>query len=228
MRKTGKTTIEATPQAQDQWVAHVNEIISRTLMTSANSWYMSANIPGKPRAFLPYLGPEGVGGYRKKCDEVAAKGYEGFAIGIVGYGIGIEGVVRDVALTPLNPKQHRAANDRKHLLLAGPARTLRDVYLNFNWADTFVKKGGHIIGYAVLAFTYWRALEFKGNQRWVAWLLAMIYALTDEFHQSFVAGRHSTIWDVMLFDNLGALSSLWLVNRYRKQKRPEPGRPIVK
>ena len=53
-----------------------------TLMTSANSWYMSANIPGKPRAFLPYLGPEGVGGYRKKCDEVAAKGYEGFDAGI--------------------------------------------------------------------------------------------------------------------------------------------------
>ena len=48
-------------------------------MTGANSWYMSANIPGKPRAFLPYLGPEGVGGYRRKCDEVAAKGYEGFA-----------------------------------------------------------------------------------------------------------------------------------------------------
>ena len=78
MRKIGKTTIEATPQAQDQWVAHVNEIVNQTLMTGANSWYMSANIPGKPRAFLPYLGPEGVGGYRKKCDEIAARGYEGF------------------------------------------------------------------------------------------------------------------------------------------------------
>jgi cation diffusion facilitator CzcD-associated flavoprotein CzcO len=80
LHKTGKTTIEATPQAQEQWVAHVNDIVNMTLMTSANSWYMSANIPGKPRAFLPYLGPEGVGGYRKKCDEVAAKGYEGFAV----------------------------------------------------------------------------------------------------------------------------------------------------
>jgi hypothetical protein len=50
------------------------------LMTSANSWYMGANIPGKPRTFLPYLGPEGVGGYRKKCDEVAARGYEGFEL----------------------------------------------------------------------------------------------------------------------------------------------------
>jgi len=98
---------------------------------------------------------------------------------------------------------------------------------NFNWADTFVKKGGHIIGYALLAFTYWRALDFKGDKRWIAWLLAMVYALTDEFHQSFVTGRHSTIWDVMLFDNLGALSSLWFVNRYGKQKRPEPKPPIV-
>ena len=80
MGRTGKTVIEPTPEAQDQWVAHVNEIVNMTLMTSANSWYMSANIPGKPRAFLPYLGPEGVGGYRKKCDEVAAKGYEGFAL----------------------------------------------------------------------------------------------------------------------------------------------------
>jgi cation diffusion facilitator CzcD-associated flavoprotein CzcO len=73
-------TIEATPEAQDAWVGHVNEIVNMTLMPSANSWYMSANIPGKPKAFLPYLGPEGVGGYRKKCDEVAANGYEGFEL----------------------------------------------------------------------------------------------------------------------------------------------------
>jgi len=58
----------------------LSETGSSTLMPGANSWYMSANIPGKPRAFLPYLGPEGVGGYRRKCDEVAAKGYEGFAL----------------------------------------------------------------------------------------------------------------------------------------------------
>ena len=78
MRKSGKTSIEASREAQDAWVAHVNEVVNATLMVGANSWYMSANIPGKPRAFLPYLAPEGVGGYRKKCDEVAARGYEGF------------------------------------------------------------------------------------------------------------------------------------------------------
>jgi cation diffusion facilitator CzcD-associated flavoprotein CzcO len=80
MRKAGKTVIEATPEAQDQWVNHVNEIVGATLMTRANSWYMGANIPGKPRTFLPYLGPEGVGGYRRKCAEVAARNYEGFAL----------------------------------------------------------------------------------------------------------------------------------------------------
>jgi cation diffusion facilitator CzcD-associated flavoprotein CzcO len=80
MRKSGKTVIEATREAQDQWVEHVNQVVGATLMTKANSWYMSANIPGKPRAFLPYLDPAGIGGYRKRCDEIAAKGYEGFAL----------------------------------------------------------------------------------------------------------------------------------------------------
>jgi cyclohexanone monooxygenase len=80
MSKAGKTRIEATPEAQEQWVGHVNEIVNMTLMPRANSWYMSANIAGKPRAFLPYLGPEGIGGYRRKCDEIAAKGYEGFVL----------------------------------------------------------------------------------------------------------------------------------------------------
>ncbi|MCG8693013.1 MAG: NAD(P)/FAD-dependent oxidoreductase [Minwuiales bacterium] len=80
MQKSGKTVIEATPDAQDEWVAHVNEVVGMTLLPGANSWYMSANIEGKPRAFLPYLGLEGMGGYRRKCDEVAANGYEGFTL----------------------------------------------------------------------------------------------------------------------------------------------------
>ena len=80
LRRNKLTTIEATQQAQQQWVAHVAEIVNMTLMPGANSWYMGANIPGKPKKFLPYLGLEGVGGYRRKCDEVAAKGYEGFAL----------------------------------------------------------------------------------------------------------------------------------------------------
>jgi cyclohexanone monooxygenase len=78
MRRNKLTTIEASPQAQDAWGAHVAEIVNSTLMPGTNSWYMGANIEGKPRQFLPYLGPEGVGGYRRKCAEVAEKGYEGF------------------------------------------------------------------------------------------------------------------------------------------------------
>jgi hypothetical protein len=96
----------------------------------------------------------------------------------------------------------------------------------FGWADRFIKKSGHVIGYAILAFLYWRALQFSEDRRWAAWLLALLYAMTDEFHQSFVSGRHPTFWDVILFDNFGAFVSLWVVARYRKQKRPDPFHPI--
>jgi cyclohexanone monooxygenase len=70
--------VEATVAAEDAWVDHVNEVAFGTLYPSANSWYMGANIPGKPRVFMPYIG--GVGAYRRTCDEVAAKGYEGFLV----------------------------------------------------------------------------------------------------------------------------------------------------
>jgi len=75
---------------------------------------------------------------------------------------------------------------------------------------------------------YWRAFDFKKEKRWIAWLMAVLYAVTDEFHQSFVPGRHPAILDVIIFDNLGALLSLWLVDVYRKQKRPDVMPPIVK
>jgi cyclohexanone monooxygenase len=71
-------TIEPKQEAEDAWVEHVNEVAYQTLYPRANSWYMGANIPGKPRLFLPYIG--GVGVYREKCDAVAANGYEGFAL----------------------------------------------------------------------------------------------------------------------------------------------------
>ena len=79
MQQRGKNLIEAETDAQDRWVAHVNEVADRTLFPLANSWYLGANIPGKPRVFMPYVG--GVVPYRQKCDEVAANGYEGFRIG---------------------------------------------------------------------------------------------------------------------------------------------------
>ena len=57
-------------EAEEQWTAHVAEVANTTLMPGTNSWYLGANIAGKPRTFLPYLDPAGVGGYRQKCDEV--------------------------------------------------------------------------------------------------------------------------------------------------------------
>jgi len=78
LRNNDRKAIEATMEAQDKWVQHVNEVGHLTLYPQANSWYMGANIPGKPRIFMPYIG--GVGVYRQKCDEVAAKGYEGFRL----------------------------------------------------------------------------------------------------------------------------------------------------
>ncbi len=71
-------SIEAIADAEDAWVAHANAVAEMTLYPSANSWYIGANIPGKARVFMPYVG--GVGVYRRKCDEVAAAGYEGFAL----------------------------------------------------------------------------------------------------------------------------------------------------
>lgn len=78
LRQHQFSTIEATEPAEKEWTEHVNEVASYTLYPKAASWYMGANIPGKPRIFMPYVG--GVGNYRKKCDEVAASGYSGFAL----------------------------------------------------------------------------------------------------------------------------------------------------
>jgi cyclohexanone monooxygenase len=77
MERHGLATVEPERAAQDDWVEHNNETAHKTLYPKAASWYMGANIPGKPRVFLPYIG--GVGTYREKCDEIAASGYAGFA-----------------------------------------------------------------------------------------------------------------------------------------------------
>jgi cyclohexanone monooxygenase len=78
LRDQGAKAIEATTESEDYWVDHVNEVGDTTLFPTANSWYMGSNVPGKPRVFMPYIG--GVGVYREICDDVAAKGYEGFTI----------------------------------------------------------------------------------------------------------------------------------------------------
>ena len=76
LRAHGCARIEADEGAQRDWVQHVNEVADSTLYPLANSWYVGANIPGKPRIFMPYVG--GMEAYKKKCDDVVANGYEGF------------------------------------------------------------------------------------------------------------------------------------------------------
>jgi cation diffusion facilitator CzcD-associated flavoprotein CzcO/acetyl esterase/lipase len=76
MRDDGYTTIEPTRPAEEGWNQHVNDCADITLFPRANSWYMGANVPGKPRVFLPYVG--GVDLYRATCDRVIAEDYLGF------------------------------------------------------------------------------------------------------------------------------------------------------
>ena len=76
MRSKGLSVVEPELEAENKWVDHVQEVANKTLFPQANSWYMGANIPGKPRLFMPYIG--GVGAYRKICEEIVANNYRGF------------------------------------------------------------------------------------------------------------------------------------------------------
>ncbi len=102
---------------------------------------------------------------------------------------------------------------------------------SFDWADFLIKKGGHALGYGLLALSYWHGLSpdrhgaREGNKmpfapaaRVSAWLLTVLYAVSDELHQSFVPGRHASVWDVMI-DALGAALALWLADHSVKRLR---------
>ena len=77
MRDEQIATIEASSDAADSWVEHVNAIADQTLYPSCNSWYLGANIPGKTRVFMPLIG---FPAYADRCEQVAANNYEGFAL----------------------------------------------------------------------------------------------------------------------------------------------------
>jgi cyclohexanone monooxygenase len=79
LRAKGLRRIEAQAEAEESWVAHVREVAGTSLRSTCSSWYIGANVPGKPRVFMPYIG--GFPAYVQKCDAVAANGYEGFALG---------------------------------------------------------------------------------------------------------------------------------------------------
>jgi cyclohexanone monooxygenase len=76
MQRHGKHRITAVPDAEQNWVAHVNDVASGNLRSQCGSWYVGANVPGKARVFMPYIG--GFPAYVRKCEEVVAAGYEGF------------------------------------------------------------------------------------------------------------------------------------------------------
>jgi hypothetical protein len=78
MRARGAGLIEASGEAEDDWVGHVAELAGRTLRYTCGSWYLGVNIVGKPRVFMPYIG--GFPSYVERCNEVAANGYQGFVL----------------------------------------------------------------------------------------------------------------------------------------------------
>lgn len=78
LRDQGIHRVEAERDAEDAWVTHVADLASQTLYPRANSWWMGANVPGKPQTFMIYVA--GLRVYHDKCEEIAAEGYEGFRL----------------------------------------------------------------------------------------------------------------------------------------------------
>ena len=80
VRGNGFRSIEPLAESEDQWIAHVNEVAEGTMYTapSCNSWYLGANVPDKPRIFMPYVG--GYPRYRERCERESADGYQGFEL----------------------------------------------------------------------------------------------------------------------------------------------------
>jgi VanZ family protein len=85
---------------------------------------------------------------------------------------------------------------------------------SFGGWDLVVKKGGHMLGYGLLALAYWYGLRFDRRNWWLALILAVLYALSDEFHQSFVPGRNPSWVDALVIDGAGAAIALILVNHF--------------
>jgi VanZ family protein len=87
---------------------------------------------------------------------------------------------------------------------------------SFGSWDTIVKKGGHALGYGILALSYWFGMKWDRKRLWLAFVLTGLYALSDEFHQSFVPGRHPSLVDALVIDTGGALlvlAGVWWMRR---------------
>lgn len=78
LKRNGYSRIDTTPEAEDSWDTEMSQMAARTLYRYADSWYVGANIPGKPRNFLIYIG--GFDQYIRRCAEQVSQGYEGFVL----------------------------------------------------------------------------------------------------------------------------------------------------
>jgi VanZ family protein len=85
---------------------------------------------------------------------------------------------------------------------------------NFGGWDLLVKKGGHATVYSLLALAFAYAFRWDARHFFLAWILATLYAISDEFHQSFVSGRNAWWVDVAL-DSTAAALALWLAARWK-------------
>ena len=90
----------------------------------------------------------------------------------------------------------------------------------FGGLDYAVKKGGHFVAYGILALAYRRALGTPKSGLIATWLLAVAYALLDEFHQSFVPGRHPSLIDALIYDGGGAMAALWIGRMLARGRQP--------
>ena len=77
LRTNAIATIEPEPEAAANWVMYVNSVADLTLFPTCSSWYLGANVPGKPRVFMPL---PGFAPYAMQCEQIAESGYTGFAL----------------------------------------------------------------------------------------------------------------------------------------------------
>jgi VanZ family protein len=96
------------------------------------------------------------------------------------------------------------------VVIFGLSSRTSDELPRFGVVDALIKKSGHVLGYGLLALSYWRGFGWDLSKMPHAWGLAVAYAATDELHQAFVPGRHPSVVDVLLFDAVGAALALWL------------------
>ncbi len=106
------------------------------------------------------------------------------------------------------------------VIFAFSSRTSSELPNFLGW-DYIVKKSAHAIGYGMLALSYLHMFKWDKRYYWLSWLLSLLYSATDEFHQSFVPGRHPAITDVLIFDNLGALIALAIHYMIRRKREKE-------